>query len=47
MASPNILLQVKDNLMPPPTQQRYTLRPTDRAALVAYLESRDAAALVD
>lgn len=39
MASPNILLQVKDNLMPPPTQQRYTLRPADRAALVAYLEN--------
>lgn len=47
MASPNILIQVKDNLMPPPTQQRYTLRPADRAALVAYLENRDAAALVD
>lgn len=47
MASPNILVQVKDSLMPPPTQQRYTLRPADRAALVAYLENRNAAALVD
>lgn len=47
MASPNMLVQVKDNLMPPPTQQRYTLRPADRAALVAYLESRSSAALVD
>ncbi len=47
MASPNILLQVKDSLMPPPTQQRYTLRPADRAALVAYLQNSDAAALLD
>jgi hypothetical protein len=47
MASPNILVQVKDSLMPPPTQQRYTLRPADRAALVTYLENRSAAALVD
>ncbi|HET9240015.1 MAG TPA: hypothetical protein VFO10_22325 [Oligoflexus sp.] len=47
MASPNILMQVKDSLMPPPTQQRYTLRPADRAALVAYLENRNAGALVD
>jgi hypothetical protein len=39
LASPNILMQVKDNLMPPPNQQRYTLRPADRAALVAYLEN--------
>jgi hypothetical protein len=39
MASPNILMQVKDSLMPLPTQQRYTLRPADRAALVAYLEN--------
>lgn len=39
MASPNILMQVKDSLMPPPTQQRYTLRPADRAALVVYLEN--------
>ncbi len=46
MASPNILLQVKDSLMPPPTQQRYTLRAADRAALVAYFENRSAA-LVD
>ena len=47
MASPNILVQVKDSLMPPPTQQRYTLRPADRTALVAYLENRNPAALVD
>ncbi len=47
MASPNILVEVKDSLMPPPTQQRYTLRSADRAALVAYLEDRNPAALVD
>jgi|GEM_PF-3177194 len=47
MASPNILLQVRDNLMPPPTQQRYTLRTADRAALVAYLQNRNPSALTD
>lgn len=45
MQSPNILVQVKDSLMPPPNQQRYTLRPADRAALVTYLNNRNAAAL--
>jgi len=40
MASPNILPQLRDNLMPPPTQQRYTLRSADRAALVAYFQSK-------
>lgn len=40
MASPNILPQLRDNLMPPPTQQRYTLRSADRAALVSYFQSK-------
>ncbi len=47
MASPNILLQLRDNLMPPTNQQRYTLRPADRAALVAYLQNRSPAALAE
>jgi hypothetical protein len=47
MAAPSILIQLRDNLMPPPNQQRYTLRSADRAALLAYLQNRSPAALAD
>jgi hypothetical protein len=43
MVSPTILMQLRDNLMPPPTQSRYTLRAADRSSLVNYFQSRSGA----
>lgn len=42
MLSSTILTQLRNNLMPPPTQTRYTLRADDRTALVNYFQSRAA-----
>lgn len=43
MASPILLTQLQNNLMPPPNQQRYTLGSADRTALVNYLQKKNAA----
>jgi hypothetical protein len=40
MASPNIVSQLQNNVMPPTNQQRYTIRAQDRQALIAFLQTK-------